>query len=58
MPDGTGEELITRLRETDPALKVLILTGHGAMLGRRASTGGSSSDIWPNPAAWTIYAPL
>jgi CheY-like chemotaxis protein len=32
MPDGTGEELITRLRETHPALKVLILTGHGAML--------------------------
>ena len=26
------EELITRLRETHPALKVLILTGHGAML--------------------------
>jgi len=32
MPDGTGEELITRLRDTHPALKVLILTGHGAML--------------------------
>ena len=32
MPDGTGEELITRLRETHRALKVLILTGHGAML--------------------------
>ena len=32
MPDGTGEELITRLRDTHPSLKVLILTGHGAML--------------------------
>jgi CheY-like chemotaxis protein len=32
MPDGTGEELMTRLRETHPSLKVLILTGHGRML--------------------------
>ncbi len=32
MPDGTGEELITRLRDKHPALKVLILTGHGGML--------------------------
>ena len=32
MPDGTGEELITRLRHTHPALKVLILTGHVGML--------------------------
>ena len=32
MPDGTGEELINRLRERQPSLKVLIMTGHGAML--------------------------
>jgi DNA-binding NarL/FixJ family response regulator len=42
MPDGTGEELITRLRETHPALKVLILTGHGARL-MRDSAGGRMS---------------
>ena len=32
MPDGTGEELITRLREVRPSLKTLILTGHGRKL--------------------------
>lgn len=32
MPDGTGEELLTRLREVRPSLKTLILTGHGRML--------------------------
>ena len=32
MPDGTGEELIHRLRERQPSLKVLIMTGHRAML--------------------------
>jgi CheY-like chemotaxis protein len=32
MPDGTGEELINRLRERQPSLKVLIMTGHVAML--------------------------
>jgi CheY-like chemotaxis protein len=32
MPDGTGAELISRLREDRPSLKVLIVTGHGAML--------------------------
>ena len=32
MPDGTGVELIGRLREAQPLLKVLIMTGHGAML--------------------------
>jgi CheY-like chemotaxis protein len=38
MPDGTGEELIRRLRGRQPALKVLLLTGHGAMLD--ADSGG------------------
>jgi DNA-binding NtrC family response regulator len=32
MPDGTGEELITKLRQSHPALKVLILTGHERLL--------------------------
>jgi CheY-like chemotaxis protein len=32
MPDGTGAELIRRLRERQPSLKVLIMTGHEAML--------------------------
>jgi two-component system cell cycle response regulator CpdR len=32
MPDGTGEELITKLRHTHPALKVIVLTGHQQML--------------------------
>ena len=32
MPDGTGEELITKLREAHPSLKVIILTGHQRML--------------------------
>lgn len=32
MPDGTGAELINRLRESQPSLKVLIMTGHEAML--------------------------
>jgi CheY-like chemotaxis protein len=32
MPDGTGAELIRRLRERQPSLKVLIMTGHQAML--------------------------
>ena len=32
MPDGTGEELITKLREAHPSLKVIILTGHERML--------------------------
>ena len=32
MPDGTGEELITKLRATHPAVKVLILTGHERLL--------------------------
>jgi CheY-like chemotaxis protein len=32
MPDGTGEELIRRLRQRQPSLKALILTGHGDML--------------------------
>ena len=34
MPDGTGEELIERLREGHPSLKVLIMTGHGVILDR------------------------
>jgi len=34
MPDGTGEELIERLREGHPSLKVLIMTGHGVVLDR------------------------
>jgi CheY-like chemotaxis protein len=32
MPDGTGEELITKLRQSQPTLKVLILTGHERLL--------------------------
>jgi CheY-like chemotaxis protein len=36
MPDGTGEELIKRLRERQPSLKVLIMTGHVAMLDQEA----------------------
>jgi CheY-like chemotaxis protein len=32
MPDGTGEELITKLRDTHPSLKTLMLTGHQGML--------------------------
>jgi CheY-like chemotaxis protein len=32
MPDGTGAELIRRLRERQPSLKVLFMTGHEAML--------------------------
>ena len=32
MPSMTGEELIGRLRERWPALNVLILTGHAALL--------------------------
>jgi DNA-binding NtrC family response regulator len=32
MPSMTGEELIGRLREQWPALNVLILTGHAALL--------------------------
>ena len=37
MPDGTGEELISRLRERQPSLKVLISTGHAAMLDQEGS---------------------
>ena len=32
MPDGTGEELITKLCHTHPSLKTLMLTGHQNML--------------------------
>jgi CheY-like chemotaxis protein len=32
MPDGTGEELVTKLRGIHPALPVLIVTGHYDML--------------------------
>ena len=32
MPSMTGDELIGRLREQRPALKVLILTGHDSIL--------------------------
>jgi CheY-like chemotaxis protein len=32
MPSMTGDELIGRLREQRPSLKVLILTAHGAIL--------------------------
>jgi CheY-like chemotaxis protein len=35
MPDGTGAELIRRLRERQPSLKVLIMTGHEAMLNEQ-----------------------
>jgi CheY-like chemotaxis protein len=35
MPDGTGAELIRRLRERQPPLKVLIMTGHAAMLNEQ-----------------------
>jgi CheY-like chemotaxis protein len=35
MPDGTGAELIRRLRERQPSLKVLIMTGHEAMLSEQ-----------------------
>ena len=35
MPDGTGAELIRQLRERQPSLKVLIMTGHEAMLNEQ-----------------------
>jgi CheY-like chemotaxis protein len=37
MPDGTGSELVGRLREEQPSLKVLVMTGHAAMLDHEAS---------------------
>jgi two-component system, cell cycle response regulator CpdR len=37
MPDGTGSELISRLREAQPSLKVLLMTGHAAMLDQEGS---------------------
>jgi two-component system response regulator (stage 0 sporulation protein F) len=37
MPDGTGSELISRLREEQPSLKVLLMTGHAAMLDQEGS---------------------
>jgi CheY-like chemotaxis protein len=40
MPDGTGDELITRLRQTQPRLKVLVLSGHGDVLA------GESMECW------------
>jgi CheY-like chemotaxis protein len=32
MPDGTGAELIGKLREGQPSLKALVITGHASML--------------------------
>jgi CheY-like chemotaxis protein len=40
MPEMTGDELITRLREQQPSLKALIITGHGETLDR------TSPDWW------------
>jgi CheY-like chemotaxis protein len=37
MADGTGEELTGRLREYQPSLKVVIATGHAAMLDQEGS---------------------
>jgi CheY-like chemotaxis protein len=37
MPDGTGSELVSRLREERPSLKVLFMTGHVAMLDQEGS---------------------
>lgn len=34
LPDGTGEELIERLRESRPSLKVVIMTADGVVLDR------------------------
>ena len=34
MPSMTGDELIGRLRERRPELKVLVVTGHGQVLAR------------------------
>ena len=37
MPDGTGAELVSLLREEQPSLKVLLMTGHSAMLDQEGS---------------------
>lgn len=34
MPEMTGDELLGRLRERRPALKALVVSGHGAILER------------------------
>lgn len=34
MPSMTGDELIGRLREHQPAVKALVMTGHGLVLDR------------------------
>jgi CheY-like chemotaxis protein len=36
MPEMTGDELIARLREEQPDLKALVITGHGDILDREA----------------------
>ena len=36
MPEMTGDELIARIREHRPHLKVLVITGHGDVLDREA----------------------
>ena len=51
MPDGTGEELILKLREAHPTLKVLILTGHERLLDDEGFGWWKTNDTSPNPAA-------
>ncbi|HEY2907256.1 MAG TPA: response regulator [Vicinamibacterales bacterium] len=46
MPSMTGDELVARMREQRPSLKVLVLTGHGNILERE------------NPAGWNSAAHL
>jgi DNA-binding NtrC family response regulator len=49
MPSMTGSELVLRIRELRPAVKVMVLTGHGNILELERPPGWDTAEHLPKP---------
>ena len=51
MPQMTGDELARRMRQEEPTLKVLYLTGFSDRLFKENPRSGRTKRFWRSPAA-------
>ena len=49
MPSMTGSELVARIRELRPGVRVVVMTGHGNILERENPPGWESAVHLPKP---------